>query len=67
MGVWVDDFLFYFIFSILVKYLNFVTFLTVLFEICWWAMGLMSFVLIYPCPGQNFHVNFSIIGGESSL
>lgn len=61
MGVW----LMIFLFSILLKLilnrcLNFVTFLTVLFEICLWATGLMSSVPIYPCVGRNFHLDFSI-------
>ena len=38
--IWVYGLMIFFFFSILVKYLNFVTFLNVLFEICWWVMGL---------------------------
>ena len=47
--------------------LNFVTFGTVLHEICWWAMGLMSSVPIYPYLGRNFHVDFGTINGGSFI
>ena len=57
MGEGVDEFFFFF--SSLVKLilnlcLNFVTFLIVLFEICWWAMDLMSSVPIYTRLGETF-------------
>ena len=42
-------------------------FLAVLLEICWWVIGLMSYVLICPRLLQNFHGDFPIICNGSCL
>ena len=57
MGEGVDEFFFFFFkFSEVntESVLNFVTFLIVLFEICWWKMDLMSSVPIYTRLGETF-------------
>ena len=61
MGVWVDGFFSFKISEVNTKsMIEFCNIFYYMFEICWWAMGLISSIPIYPCLGRNFHVDFSI-------